>query len=176
MKITWKTIPNFPNYQVNQLGYVRNIKTNTLFHHKNTIQLSNCGKIKNIKITRLVAEMFIPLPNFLINIPKHKIIVALKHKNSLSVDNLYWTTRGEFEKLMYKQKRKSNGFIGRINERHHSSKTIYQFDKHGNYIKTWPNSEEIYRQLGYNRGNICSCCRGELMTSKGFIWSRNRYL
>lgn len=61
----WKSITDFPNYEVSSLGRVKNIITNKLkacrvdlFGYKCT-DLYNNGKSKTIKIHKLVAEAFI---------------------------------------------------------------------------------------------------------------------
>lgn len=51
-----------------------------------------------------------------------------------------------------------------------SSKKIYQYDLEGNFIREWPSTREIERQLGFNHQNICLCCRGKTKQAYGFIW------
>jgi hypothetical protein len=50
----------------------------------------------------------------------------------------------------------------------YTSKQIYQFDKHNNYIKTYPSVAEAIRQTGFQTINMCAL--GKTKTSGGFIW------
>ena len=59
------------------------------------------------------------------------------------------------------------GIISKDNPR---SKAILQYDLDGSLIKEWVCGMDIKRELGFNVGNISSCCNGNLKTSKGFIW------
>lgn len=53
-----------------------------------------------------------------------------------------------------------------------TSKPVLQFDLDFNFIKEWPSSAEIHRQLNINANNISRCCDNKLDTYKGFIWVR----
>ena len=50
------------------------------------------------------------------------------------------------------------------------SKKVNQYDLGGNFIKSYPSTKEIERQLGIQTTLISQCCRGLLKTSGGFIW------
>ena len=68
MEEIWKTIPEYPNYKVSNLGRVINIKKNKLMtitkHNRYCwVKLSRDNIPKNIRIHRLVAQLFIPNPN-----------------------------------------------------------------------------------------------------------------
>lgn len=49
-------------------------------------------------------------------------------------------------------------------------KPIQQFSIDGELIKEWSSIKEITEQLGYSKGNICSCCNGNRKTAYGCIW------
>ena len=92
----WKPITNFPNYEVSNLGQVRNITTNKLkacrvdhFGYKCT-DLYNNGKSKTIKVHKLVAESFIG------NRPLNCEINHIDgNKQNNKVNNLEYVTRSE---------------------------------------------------------------------------------
>lgn len=89
----WKTITDYDNYQISNLGNVKNKKTNKLLTpYINSsgyygVQLCKNGKHKNFIIHRLIAIAFIPNPN---NYP----VIDHKDKNLLnnSLNNLRWVS------------------------------------------------------------------------------------
>ena len=50
------------------------------------------------------------------------------------------------------------------------SKKVNQYDLEGNFIKSYPSTKEIERQLGIQTTLISQCCRGLLKTSGGYKW------
>lgn len=90
MKEIWKTIQDFPNYEISSLGNVRNIKKNkmmSIYFRKgySLVKLSANGHSKEQKVHRLVAQAFIENPcNY--DCINHKDEV----KSNNSVDNLEW--------------------------------------------------------------------------------------
>jgi len=47
---------------------------------------------------------------------------------------------------------------------------IYQLDLDGNFIKEWSCASEVKTVLGFDRGCIGCCCKGERKTHKKFKW------
>jgi HNH endonuclease/NUMOD4 motif/NUMOD1 domain len=95
MEEVWKSIQEYPNYEVSNTGLVKNIKTNKLLKLNNTggyqrISLKNNIKRNSLNIHRLVALAFI-------DNPLNKPDVNHKDKNKLNnnVNNLEWVTRQE---------------------------------------------------------------------------------
>ena len=92
--------------------------------------------------------------------------------------NLEWVTNKENTNHAMKQ--------GRINtnpqnfEKTHvknceiTSKQIDQFDKQGNFIKTWQSLQEIERQTGMFATNISQTCKGKYKTHYGYIWKYHK--
>lgn len=99
----YKTIEDYPNYEVSNLGNVRNRKTGLMLRpDKNNdgylrVNLCKNGKSKMFKIHRLVASAFIPNP-------EHKRTV--NHINGIKIDNrlenLEWATHSENVKHAFK--------------------------------------------------------------------------
>lgn len=52
-------------------------------------------------------------------------------------------------------------------------KTVYQYDKKGNFIAEYKSASEAIRQTGIT--SILSCCRGFTKSSGGYIWSYVKY-
>lgn len=55
-------------------------------------------------------------------------------------------------------------------ENNHTGKPIKQYDLEGNFIKEWPSSASVERELGFNARNVGGCAQGNTLTSNGFIW------
>jgi len=91
----WKSIENYPNYEISNCGLVMNIRGNILkphLDHRGYERLALCknGKLKNFRIHRLVADAFISNPE---NKPEVDHIDRYKTNNHAS--NLRWVTRSE---------------------------------------------------------------------------------
>ena len=69
MEEIWKIIKEFPNYEVSNLGRIKNIRKDklmTISVRKNgycVVKLSDNGTAKECKVHRLVAKAFVPNPN-----------------------------------------------------------------------------------------------------------------
>lgn len=152
----WKTIFDYPDYEVSNLGRVRSLKfgkeklLNPGINKYGYINVNLCknGEAKNHKVHRLVAQAFIPNPN---NYPEvnHKD----ENKQNNCVDNLEWCT-------------------SQYNHDYSQSKQVGQFDLNGNLIKVWKSVSEIEKQLEFDQGLISRCCLGNksYYTAYGYIW------
>lgn len=90
--MNWKQIESF-NYEINELGQVRNTKRNKILSANNSgeyssVNLSVNGKIKTRRIHRLLAIAFIPNP---LNLPCINHKDGNKYNNALN--NLEWCTQ-----------------------------------------------------------------------------------
>lgn len=59
------------------------------------------------------------------------------------------------------------GKYGRLNP---CSRPVLQFTLNGEFVKEWESVRCVQRELGFNRGNLTQCCRGNKKTVGGFIW------
>lgn len=50
------------------------------------------------------------------------------------------------------------------------SKRVYQYTIDGDFIKEWPSTKEVERELGFPNGYIGACCRNKRKTAYGFVW------
>jgi hypothetical protein len=117
---TYKSIKDYDNYEVSNMGNVRNKKTGLILKHSlqngyYCVGLSTNGKSKNFRVHRLIALHFISNPD-------NKLFVD--HINRIrtdnSINNLRWATPSENQ--MNKSVQKNNN----------STKTGVYYDKHIN--------------------------------------------
>lgn len=171
MKEIWKNIKGYKNYQVSNLGRIRNLN----YHRMGIIKLLNIEVMNNgyCRVTlskncctkrfflhRLVYEAFYgKIPFWMVINHKDEKPNNNRLENLMVCtykENLNWGTRNKriSEKL-------TNG---------KSSKPILQYDLNGNFIQEWPSTMEIQRQLGYFNTVIGACCLNKYKQAYGYIW------
>lgn len=90
----WRSIKDFPNYEVSDQGDVRNVSTNCILNGTpdkggyTKVELYVGGSRSTKKVHRLVAEAFVPNPN---DLPEVDHINNIRDDNR--VENLRWSTR-----------------------------------------------------------------------------------
>jgi len=78
--------------------------------------------------------------------------------------------RGKTHTEEHKQKNRE----ARLGEKNHMSKTVYQYDMEGVYIRSFGSAGEAARYMGKRGGtNISACACGKLKKAYGFKWSYN---
>ena len=155
----WKTVTNFSNYQVSNLGNAKNIKTNKMLKLHNSgrgylqVSLSKNGKTKQFYIHRLVAEHFIPNPE---NKPEVNHIDENIQNNV--ADNLEWCNHS------YNQ-----NYGNRNNKvREKLGIKIKQYDLNGNFIRVFNSITEAQKHC--NTTHICKCLKGKFKQAGGYVW------
>lgn len=174
----WKDIEGYEGlYQVSNFGRVRSLDRNVtnkgVYGDKSTyftkgkllkpsekqgylrVVLSKNNERCTCSVHRLVAETFIPNP---LNLPcvNHKD----ENKSNNHVDNLEWCSVGY-----------NNTYGTKIeNTKRKLSKTVYQYDLSGNFIKEWIGASYASEALSINKRQICSVCNNKRKTAGGFIW------
>ena len=155
----WKDISEYSNYQISSLGNVRSNKygcwrlLNPALDGAGylIVYLRKDKKSIRFHVHRLVAQVFVNGNGSDVN-----------HKNGIKTDNradnLEWCSRSENVKHAIR-------VLGLGKTR-----KIAQYDRWGNYIKTWTNAYEAQEKLGINRGNINSCVNKHRKTAGGYRW------
>jgi hypothetical protein len=166
----WRSIDEFPNYDVSSLGNIRNNKTGkhmkicvkSGYYH---IGLVNDNSKKTLKVHRLVAMAFIENP-------EGKLEVNHKDKNKLnnSVSNLEWMTRRE------NNIHRCEGVKITCNK----NKVVQRIDATTNEILDKYNSIELAGAWAYNNGytktihngrnSIGNCLSGLSKLAYKFKW------
>lgn len=148
----WKPIPYNDYYQVSTWGNVRNSRGNYLSPWDNgrgylLVQLCKKGyKPKNMLVSRLVAEAFLPNsnPDVLTDVDH----IANKEKSNNRVDNLQWLSKAD--NIRKDQAKRVKRVIVATGE------TIY-----------YESTKEAGRQTGFKQGIICTACNGIYSKYKG---------
>ena len=165
----WKDIPNYEGiYQASNLGRVKSfyglkekilkpkISHNGYYQvalYKNSIQ-------KWYQMHRLVWEAFngqIPENMQVNHINEVKADNRLSNLNLMTPkENCNWGSRNE-----RRAKKQING---------KKSKPVLQFTLEDILIKEYPSTKQVERELGFDQGHICDCCKGKYKTAYGYKW------
>ena len=139
------------------------------------VELSKNGETKTCKVHRLVAQTFLPNPE---NKPQvnHKIEGDEGKKINMVIFNEDGTIDKERTTIEWVTAKENNDYgtrnerAGKTNTNGKCSKRVLQFTLDGEFVREWPSTREIERQLGYNNANISACCLGKRKSAYGFRW------
>lgn len=145
----WKTVEGYPNYEVSNLGFVRNNKGKFLKLQEGRegyqrVGLSNNGRLKMMLVSRLVAKAFIPNSE---ELPCVNHINGIKSNNS--VLNLEWVTRSENTKHAYRTGLKK-GLKGIDNPRAKINEECVKFIRNNTHLL----SEDIEQMFGISQALV----------------------
>ena len=103
------------------------------------------------------------------------LIAAYKENPNLTeISNLYHCDRGHLSRIL-----KSNNIEVKNNKQVNQNKTgniINQYDKQGNYLKSFPSAGEALREVSPKTkshggiSHILDVCKGKRKTAYGYIW------
>lgn len=174
MKEIWKDIAGYEGlYQVSNLGNVRSMNYRGHGITKNLVpKCNNAGRLwvelrkngsgKCLLVHRLVAMAFIPNPN---NYPQINHIDENPKNNR--VENLEWCT-ALYNVRFYNERHQDKRHAPRGPNK--NIKPVNQISPEGQVVKTWANSKEVMRELGWSDWSISECCRGNRRSAYGFTW------
>lgn len=180
IKENWKPVVGYEAlYEVSNLGNIRNtaywtryhkifkrkepreVKQETTYDGYKRVHLSNKGELKGHAVHRLVAFAFIPNPN---NLPQINHIDENPANNNVS--NLQWCTGKEnCNHGLHRQR-----IVEFQTNNPKRSVPVLQYDMKGNFIKEFPSTKEVERQLGIRSEQISRVCKGKNHHAGGFKW------
>lgn len=189
MEEVWKPIPNFPKYEVSNLGQVASLdyngtgrrqimKQKTTWQGYKDIKLFDKGKRHYFHVHQLVALTFIPNPN---NLPciNHKD----ENKANNRVDNLEWCTYDYNNTYNDLAKRRGLKMRGRERSQEHRVKlrisrnkgySLRQYTMEGELIGEYYSTLHAQEVTGIRFSTIWACYKGRLKHAGGFIWRREK--
>lgn len=184
IKEEWRTIENYPDYQISSFGRVKSLKfgkERILKQHLGSsgycqVDLYKYGKQKHYQVHRLVASIFLPNPQ---NYPCVNHIDENKQNNCIS--NLEWVTHTYNINYGSRNERASRAISIAMKGKTHTQETkdkmskahqkpIVQIHKSGLIIGVYDSTLDIERELGINHRSISSCCKGKRKSAGGFRW------
>ena len=172
MKEIWKEIKGFEGrYSVSTLGNIRNDKSSRLLspnignHGYRKCSWRENGIVEYFLVHRVVAKTFIPNPD-----GKRTVNHIDGDKLNNRVENLEWATDSEQQLHALDIGLRPPQLTGYDSK---ASKTIYQFDLQGNFIKEYGSTRCAEKELN-KRLHISEVCNGKRKTSGGYIWSYSK--
>lgn len=160
----WKTIAEANNYEVSNLGNIRNITTKKILkgritksgYYQVSIKINATNTFCNRYIHRLVAIYWIDNDN-----PENKKEVNHKDGNKLNniLENLEWVTSSENQKH-----RHSIGITKTSNRR------VGKFTKWGELIKEYSSIIQAAQEEKHPRVSIDNVLQGKNHTLCGYVW------
>ena len=160
---TFVKIDGFENYEVSNLGKVRNMKSGRVLKprlHKNGYLMHGLyenNKQKQLYLHRIIATAFMDNPEAK---PQVNHIDENKLNNDLS--NLEWCT--EKENIIHGTRTK------RASEK--LSQKVIQLDLNDNILSVFKSMRKAERETGVSRSSIGRCCNGERKSAGGFKWRK----
>lgn len=160
----WKVMKEHNGYEVSNYGKIRNIKTGRIL--KTTTSYKGYKRFviyidkkpKCFYIHRVVAN------NFLDNSNNYK---EINHINENKLDNRVCNLEYCTSKYNANYGTRNNRII---NSKRNTFKTIIQKNKNNDIIKIWKDIIEIQENTKYNKHNIYKCCEGKYKYAYGYKW------
>ena len=169
MKEEWKKLDCANNYEISNLGRVRNVKRKNVLKPSTTkdgysiVNLSINGVIKCFSVHRLIALAFIEKPN-----GKDYVDHINGDTKDNSISNLRWVTNKENvnTELCIKHKR--------IAQTNRWKCGIDQYTEKMEFVRHYPSVMEAVRQTGITYGSIYGCASGRYKHGGHYIWIFNK--
>lgn len=195
----WKTIDEYPNYQVSNMGRVKNIKTGKLLKpiigggNYLQVNLYENGKRKTHKIHKLVSYYFQEICGLYFdgcecdhldtnrinnNVENLRNVTPLEnHNNPLTKQHISKSKIGKPSWGLgkkYNDTHKENISKSLKNKyilsKNPNSKPILQYTLDGKLIRKWECLMDVVNEMGISQPNISLCLTGKHKSAGGFVW------
>ena len=164
MNELWKNIEEATNYEVSNLGRIRNTKTGQILnpgiagngYKQVSLRMKASNKFEKRYVHRLVAIYWIPNPE-----GKREVNHINLDRTNNNVENLEWITSSDNQRHKYE-----NG------DYKTSNRKVAQMDKDGNVIQIFSSIASAAEAMGIKRSGIDLVCRGVpyRKTAAGYKW------
>ena len=195
----WKPVVGYEGYyEISNLGRLKSVERmvkqgNHLRHVPERIKkpqrasdgypaytLCKDCKSRTIRTHLLLAKAFIPNPD-----NKGYVDHINTDINDFRLENLRWVTAKEnANNPLTLQHCRENTYREEVSRRANMTKIdkgyknaprkVYQFSKDGSFIKEWFCPQEVQRELGIFSSVIRKCCKGEIYSAGGYLWSYDK--
>lgn len=157
MEEIWVNIIGFKLYQVSNLGRVKSLRNNkilsqTIIFGYHLVRLTENSISKQHRVHRLVAEAFIPNPEF-----KETVNHEDGNKSNNNVNNLRWATQLENNVHAY-QNGLNKGAI----------KKCFQYSLQFDLLRCFSSVKEAERLIGVS--GVAQACHKHISTAGGYYW------
>lgn len=162
---TFVKIEAFENYEVSNLGKVRNMKTGKIlkpFLHRDGylgLYLYENNKRKYLLLHRIIATAFIDNPE-----EKPQVNHIDENKTNNDLNNLEWCTARENAIHGTRIKRFSEKCF----------KKVIQLDLNDNVLNEFESIKQAGQETGVFATSISACCNGKRKSAGGFKWRRKK--
>ena len=162
---TFVKVDGFDNYEVSNLGKVRNMKSGKVLkpHLNKDGYLRHClykhNKQKSLFLHKIIATAFVDNPE---KKPQVNHIDENKTNNDLS--NLEWCTVRENAVHGTRMKRIAEKL----------SQKVIQLDLNNNVLNEFESMHQAERETGIYATSISRCCNGKVKSAGGFKWRRKK--
>lgn len=167
----WRDIEDYPNYEVSNIGRVRNKTTKYVLKPQKFmgkkyyyVCLSNNGIQKKERIHRLVATAFIPNPK---NLPE------VNHKDEEPsnnfVDNLEWCSRSDNVNYGTRNKRAAEKMIDNVNA---PMQGAMKLSMDGKPLETYRSMKHAEKANNIPNGNLSHYFSKGWRSCGGFKWRK----
>lgn len=177
-KENWLTVKHNDNYEISNLGNVRNKITKRILKPAISnkgyylVSLSRNCKQHTYTIHKLVMEHFNRCA-FDYEVINHKD----HNKLNNNIDNLEYVTQKENVQDAYDnglcENARKQAKINILKASDNEKIKINQYDLQGNFIKQWDYIRQVEKETGISNVNIVKCCKGKRKSVGGYIWKYN---